>query len=209
MKPQARILFDALIARLPSSLHAIFLKSYANMPELSLRSGFRCYPQKFYSPLVDPNEIRVDLLGKKRDLPGVSIDLHLVLSFIDSLRTYVHELRWMERDACGDVLWQETYTTFDSSVLYCALREIKPRRFIEVGCGKSSAVSSEAIRRNAVEGHPCRTTFIEPYPGPRLEGVNLAGELLVKRIEDVPLDYFQELDTGDILFIDTSHVLKC
>jgi hypothetical protein len=39
--------------------------------------------------------------------------------------------------------------------------------------------------------------------------VELYGELLVKKVEEVPLDFFRELGTDDVLFIDTSHVLKC
>ncbi len=207
--PTLRKLFDRLFAKLPQALHKIILKSYANMPQLTLRSNFRCYPQVFYSPLVNPSEIKTNLLDKKRELPGITFSLELIFRFIEKLRNYSTELNWMSRNQEGQVTWHETYTTFDSSILYCALRHLKPKRFIEVGCGSSSVVSSEAIRKNRAEGHQCDVTFIEPYPGPRLSGVNLAGELMVKRIEDVPLDYFETLSENDILFIDTSHVIKC
>lgn len=209
MSPKARLIFDNLMSRLPASFHRSLLKSYANQPELSLRSGFRCFPQNFYSPLVNPHEIHRDRLGAKRELPGIQIDMNEVFRFVERIRPYCGELSWMERLSSGDVAWHETYTTLDSTALYCTVRALKPKRFIEVGCGKSSAVSSEAIRRNESEGHSCFTTFIEPYPGPRLDGVKLAGDLLVERIENVPLSYFQELNAGDILFIDTSHVIKC
>ena len=179
------------------------------MPELTLKSGFRCFPQVFCSPLVNPAEIKVDLLGKKRELPGIKIDLNVVFQLLEQLSPYASELGWMPRDAAGLVTWHETYTTLDSAILYCMLRHLKPKRFVEVGCGYSSGVSSEAIRKNRAEGHACEAIFIEPYPGPRLKGINLAGELLVKKIEDMPMEFFSSLQAGDILFIDTSHVIKC
>ena len=208
-KPILRKIFDRAFALLPTFLHTGVLKSYANMPELSLKSGFRCFPQIFCSPLVNPAEVNKELLGKKRDLPGIPIDLGQAFELLEQLSRYAGELDWMPRDAKGQVPWSETYTTLDSAILYCMVRHLKPKRFIEVGCGFSSGVSSEAIRRNRAEGHPCEVTFIEPYPGPRLKGINLAGELLVKKIEELPKSFFQSLQAGDILFIDTSHVIKC
>ena len=56
-------------------------------------------------------------------------------------------------------------------------------------------------------------TFIEPYPD-RLISLFRDGDrervrLIDKRIQDVPLDAFLTLESGDLLFIDSSHVLKC
>jgi hypothetical protein len=205
-----RSTFDRLFSCLPQAIHTGILKSYANMPALTLRSGFRCYPQVFYSPLVNPAEIDISKLGQKRHLPGIAMDLALAEEWTEKLAAFASELAWMPREEPSRrVVWHETYTTTDSAYLYCLLRHLKPKRYIEVGCGVSSRVSSEAMRRNEAEGIRAESTFIEPYPGPRLEGVNLYGELLVKKIEEVPLDFFRSLGSGDVLFIDTSHVLKC
>lgn len=151
----------------------------------------------------------MERLEGSRTLPGIQFDHDRIFSLLDELRDHCAELDWMERHPDGKVKWHETYTTLDSAVLYTLIRRLKPKRFIEVGCGRSSRVTSEAIFRNRSEGHDCNVTFIEPYPGPRLEGVKLAGELLVQKIEDTPLEYFADLGPGDILFIDTSHVIKC
>ena len=209
LRYQCRRLFDLMFSMLPRAIHTGLLKSYSYTPELSLKSGFRCFPQIYYSPLIDPTEINVDLLGTERHLPGIRFDTDAIFELLTKLAPYAAEPDWMPRLDNERVAWSETYTTLDSAILYCMIRHLKPKRFIEVGCGCSSAISSEAIRKNRSEGHDCEATFIEPYPGPRLEGVNLAGELLVKRIEDMPLDYFSGLGASDILFIDTSHVLKC
>jgi hypothetical protein len=88
------------------------------------------------------------------------------------------------------------------------IRHFKPRRIIEAGCGFSSRVISLAARKNAAEGRPVACTFIEPYPSERILRDRLAGPLLEKKIEDVPMATFRELQAGDFLFIDTSHVIK-
>jgi hypothetical protein len=89
------------------------------------------------------------------------------------------------------------------------IRHFKPRSYIEVGCGYSSRVSSLACERNRADGIESTAKYIEPYPGERLDTNSLVGELIVKRIQDVPLDFFRSLVSGDILFIDTSHIMKC
>lgn len=209
-KAVLRKVFDRLFATLPRFLHTGILKSYANQPRLSLLSGFRCFPQVFYSPLVDPREIDLTQLGQKRDLPGVRIDMMKVSKWLMEISQYAPEFSWAPRDrVTGKVPWADTYTTLDSMVLYCLLRHLKPRRYIEVGCGVSSMVSSEALRANEREGCKAEAVFIEPYPGPRLEGIHLYGSLLIQKIQEVSLSKFKDLRENDVLFIDTSHVLKC
>ena len=209
-KATLRKWFDRIFAAFPRFLHTAILKSYANQPSLTLLSGFRCFPQVFYSPLVDPGEINLSRMGKKRELPGVCIDMAKVSMWFREISRYAPEFSWAPRDgATGKVPWAETYTTLDSVVLYCLLRHLKPRRYIEVGCGVSSQVSSEALRANERQGVRAEAAFIEPFPGPRLEGVDLYGRLLVKKIQEVSLADFQSLEANDVLFIDTSHVLKC
>lgn len=202
--------FDHLFGKLPDFLHQGILKSYANQPDLTLRSGFRCFPQNFYSPLVDPKETDLKKLGQKRELAGIRINQKSIFEWVEKIAVYAKEFEWASRDErTGQVPWSETYTTFDSVVLYCLLRHLKPKQYIEVGCGVSSKISSEALRANEQDGVKAEAFFIEPYPGERLKGFNLYGELLSERIENVPLDLFRNLSSNDVLFIDTSHVLKC
>jgi hypothetical protein len=50
---------------------------------------------------------------------------------------------------------------------------------------------------------------IEPYPRQfLLDGVAGISDLRVERIQDTPLELFEGLGEGDILFIDTSHTVK-
>ena len=99
------------------------------------------------------------------------------------------------------------YPEFDARTLYYMLREHKPARYLEVGSGLSTYYASLATRRNADEGSPLKITCIEPYPFEALRTLP-DFELIEGFVQDVPLDVFESLESGDVLFIDSSHALK-
>jgi Methyltransferase domain len=210
MKLHLRNCLNALARLAPDSLSRLMLKAYGDQPLIALNAGYRVFPRVFYSPIVDPSEVNVDKLTARRQLPGIKFDMAAYAELISELSIFTGELEVFPRTTSGDcILWTDTYPSFDSSALYCMIRHLKPKRYIEVGCGFSSRISSEALRRNASEGSPCEVTYIEPYPGSRLDGFELYGQLLVQTIQDTPLSMFSSMGQGDILFIDTSHVIKC
>jgi Methyltransferase domain len=92
-------------------------------------------------------------------------------------------------------------------VLQAMLRHVKPRRMIEIGSGYSSLVTAQVNREFL--GSKMRFTCIEPHPFDfLLAGVPGISELHVQEIQDVPLEMFEGLNSGDVLFVDTSHALK-
>ena len=100
------------------------------------------------------------------------------------------------------------YGAADAVALHCMLRILKPKNLIEVGSGFSSAVTLDT-NENYLD-NKINISFIEPHPE-RLktllrEDDNI--ELHEKELQDIPLNYFEKLEEGDILFIDSSHVSK-
>jgi len=99
------------------------------------------------------------------------------------------------------------YPQFDARTLYYMIREHKPKRYLEVGSGLSTYYTSLAAKQNAAEGSPLQITCIEPYPFDALRTID-GFELVEGFVQDVPLEKFEELEAGDVLFIDSSHALK-
>jgi len=99
------------------------------------------------------------------------------------------------------------YPAFDARTLYYMLREHKPSRYLEVGSGLSTFYASLAGARNRDEGSPLSISCIEPYPYDALRTVE-GIELVEAFVQDVPIDRFEQLEAGDVLFIDSSHALK-
>ena len=84
---------------------------------------------------------------------------------------------------------------------------LEPTRVIEVGSGWSSLVTARVNRE--LRGGGIDVTCIEPYvPEFLAAGVDGITRVLPTRVQDVPVDRFLELGAHDVLFIDSSHVVK-
>ena len=103
-----------------------------------------------------------------------------------------------------------SFAAVDAEILYCMVRHFRPSRVIEIGAGNSTLLIAQAIGVNAgKEGEACEFISIEPYPGDVLAGgIPHLARLMVTRAEDVPPSFFDQLGRDDILFVDSSHVLK-
>ena len=89
------------------------------------------------------------------------------------------------------------------------MRLHKPSRIVEVGSGYSSAVMLDTVRNH---GLPTELTFVEPYPWRLRHLVSQSTLQTCKVVESTlqaaPVEVFTSLESGDFLFIDSSHVLK-
>ena len=94
----------------------------------------------------------------------------------------------------------------DALALYCMVRHFKPRLILEVGSGHSSRLCAQAAVLNGCTELVC----IEPNPDPLLKlGFPGLGTLISQPVQEVGLETFDQLRDGDILFIDSSHVVAC
>jgi predicted O-methyltransferase YrrM len=99
----------------------------------------------------------------------------------------------------------------DAVVLQAMLRHFQPKKVIEVGSGYSSAMMLDTRERYGWADQ--ELTFIEPYsqdyffPLLRDDDRNHI-RLIEEPLWDVAEDVFRELQSGDLLFIDSSHVAK-
>ncbi len=91
--------------------------------------------------------------------------------------------------------------------LFAMIRKLRPARYFEVGSGLSTYYCSLARKQNREEGTDTKITCIEPYPFAKLNEIEQI-ELIVKEVQDVPLSAFDSLASGDVLFIDSSHILR-
>jgi len=95
------------------------------------------------------------------------------------------------------------YDSPDADALYLMIRRFEPKRVIEVGCGNSTRVTRQAIMDG---GLATTITAIDPYP--RADIAHVVDRFEQKRLEEVDPALFEGLETGDVLFIDSSHVVR-
>ena len=99
------------------------------------------------------------------------------------------------------------FSAFDATTLFVLLRSLRPAHLIEVGSGYSSLLIADVNRRFLDSS--LDFTCVEPYPRPFLkDGIPGVTRLITKRAQEVPLDEYERLGAGDVLFIDSSHVGK-
>lgn len=142
-------------------------------------------------------------------MSGVRYDLETMRAHLATvLRVYADEFAALPsyQDACRKG-FGPGYTRIDALILYCKLRAQKPTRYLEVGSGLSTYYASLAAKANAMDGFPMRITCIEPHPFTALSTIPCIN-ILKKQVQDEDLGTFAELEANDVLFIDSSHVVR-
>jgi hypothetical protein len=165
----------------------------------------------YYEPLFQ-NSALSSSLSQDRSLPGIDWNQPKQLAFLDRLtfRTELVKMKWDEPPATpnGFYVHNGGFESGDAEFLYQFLRATKPRRVIEIGSGNSTKVAMQALRRNTEEsGIEVVHTCIEPYEMDWLESVPQI-EVIRRKVEDCDLDWSKELCDGDLLFIDSSHMIR-
>ncbi|MBX3352672.1 MAG: class I SAM-dependent methyltransferase [Phycisphaeraceae bacterium] len=176
------------------------------------RLGLHVTPVHFYQPIPDTRELGDDLWGQGRRTEGLTVDLDAMGALAEGFReAYADEYDRFpveERGSGGGYfLSNKRFETVDAEVCYSFVRSRKPRRIIEVGSGFSTLIMLSALDRNASEGRPGSLTTIDPYPFERVRNLRRADFAIVDLpVQRVELERFEELEAGDVLFIDSSHV---
>lgn len=88
----------------------------------------------------------------------------------------------------------------DGIAIYYYLYQNKPVHYFEVGSGNSTKYARKSIR-----DHHLPTRIISVDPQPRAEIDQICDRIIRQPLEEVDLSIFDELEKGDILFIDGSH----
>jgi predicted O-methyltransferase YrrM len=173
------------------------------------RCGFHFLPVDYGSPVPDTRALRKRLPEWYRasELPGIEMRVEEQLSLLESLRAYHAEfpLLPIESELINSGMGLG-FGDLEGHVLYAMVRHIRPRLIVEIGSGVSSVYSSLAIKKNESGQLVC----IEPYPLPRFEAfVNEHHiKLLREPVESLTRSVLTELTSDNILFIDSSHILK-
>jgi predicted O-methyltransferase YrrM len=149
-------------------------------------------------------------LSKERHLPAIDLNVAEQLSLLAQFR-FREELRKCPLEPAKHLEFYYNNGSFeagDAEYLYSLIRLVKPRRVIEIGSGYSTLMSRNAIRENEAENssYSCDHVCIEPYEQPWLEELGI--RIIRRRVEECEIDLFRALDSGDILFIDSSHVIR-
>lgn len=171
-------------------------------------------PGSYSSPIVDVTEVTGPGSdgSDQVDLPGIALDMTEHEQIWE--RWAPHVRRWTEGESRSDRRYHTDNRMFgpvSARLLAGAVATIGPRRYVEIGSGFSSAVVLDQHDEGAL-GHPIDCTFIEPHPD-RLESILRPQDrqrctIIVDKVQSVALEIFEQLEAGDIVFVDSTHVAK-
>ena len=173
-------------------------------------------PGHFYSPIASMDDVRqrekeiFELVP--RTLQGIDLNELGQLSLLEEFKNYYldHPFKAEQQDNLRYCFENPSYSYSDALFLYCMIRHVRPKRFVEVGSGYSSCVTLDTNELFFDNTIAC--TFIDPYPQ-LLKSLVRPDEcdrikILPDKLQGMDLSLFKELSAGDILFIDSTHISK-
>jgi Methyltransferase domain len=166
--------------------------------------GFHVTPVHFYQPIPDTRSLAEMLWSRPSELAGINMNDSMQL---DLLRNHFPKFRAEYEDFPVEPPpgQRRPFRGIDALAAYCMVRHFQPELIAEVGSGWSSLVLGQVAAKNKKSALIC----IDPFPSDVLrKAVPGLRSFMEKRIQDIDLEFFSQLGSGDILFIDSSHTVK-
>lgn len=171
-------------------------------------------PGHYYSAIPGTDDRRRALANCRAgptELPGIDLGSERQWALLDELQPLLESGGLTEEPAGGRRygLSNPSFGHGDAVVLQALMRHLRPRRIVEVGSGHSSALMLDVDEFHL--GRSIEFTFLEPYPD-LLRSLMKPGDpswaIRQQIAQDADLGIFRTLEPNDILFIDSTHVLK-
>ncbi len=168
------------------------------------RCGFHVTPVHFYQPIPDTQSLPETLWNRPSELVGIDMNESMQL---DLLRNHFSKFRGEYNNLPVEppAGQKRPFHGVDALAAYCMVRHFQPRLIIEVGSGFSSLVLGQAAAKNKNSSLTCIDPFPRDFLRDKLPGLQ---SLITKKVQDMDLEFFSQLQSGDILFIDSSHTVK-
>ncbi len=168
----------------------------------SRRLGYRLVPDNFYSPIPDLD--RAGALDERpSSLAGIDFDADTQLRYLrDELGPFLRELEIPDSGGPGELyLRNGFYEAADAETLYAIIRRRRPARVLELGSGFSTRVIARALEANGAGHH----LVFDPHAAADIDAL---ADLERRSAVEIPDEEFTRLASGDVLFVDSTHVVK-
>ncbi|RAZ80293.1 class I SAM-dependent methyltransferase [Mesorhizobium atlanticum] len=173
-------------------------------------------PGHFYSPIpsLEDRELALRQAGAtaSSEVDGLNLNADAMVALWRRIAPRTLEMPFGDEKGAGGYRYHfanDMYSYGDSAIYFGLVWHLQPRRIIEIGSGYSSAL---ALDMRDVFRREIALTFIEPYPN-TLNGLLREADrsdvtIIEDKVQNVPVHHFESLEANDILFIDSSHVVK-
>ncbi len=146
------------------------------------------------------NELKaISYRSAGQSLAGAAHDFRRVLGWIAKYEVVLRGLSGPPPTPRWDQDW---FTGLDGAAAYALVREIAPKKILEVGSGHSTRFMAQALRDGEIS---CSHVCIDPAPRATLNGIGVEHRRTLLSQDD--LLEIRDLQSEDILFVDSSHVM--
>jgi predicted O-methyltransferase YrrM len=163
----------------------------------------------YTEPLFNPRHL-IYPLDQDRVLPGIDLNTQEQLNILSKFHFNIELIRFpLEKGGDTEYYYHNgQFEAGDAEYWYSMIRLYKPKRIIEIGCGYSTLMAINARLQNKREDadYRCKHICIEPYGKQWLEQLEVT--LIRELVEKTNTLAFAQLEAGDILFIDSSHIIR-
>ncbi len=164
----------------------------------------------YYQPMINPKKHLTKSLREDRDILGIDFNVKEQLYLLSKFNFNIELLEFpIEKGKDIEFYYNNgAYESGDAEYLYNIVRHFKSNRIIEIGSGNSTLMVRNAIAKNKMESsnYNCNHICIEPFEIPWLKEIGV--ELIREKVESTDKSIFQKLTSNDILFIDSSHIIR-
>jgi hypothetical protein len=176
--------------------------------QVLLRIGVFPIRAHYYEPQFDLR--REPSFGTQdRHLPGIDLNVRRQLEMLDVLGGLAGttDVQLANDGEPFDVA-NGMFGAGDAEYWYLTVLARRPRRIIEIGAGQSTRVAIAAVDRirQLDPSYSCRHVCVEPYENPWLDSAGV--DVMRTRVEAIDPAFFSVLTAGDIVFIDSSHIIR-
>jgi hypothetical protein len=171
-------------------------------------------PGHFYSPIPSvPNVLyrESQVFATPQTLPGIDLNVEKQIRTLQAIVPACQNHPFSYSDSttrfnCAN----ENFGPGEAVIYFGLIGLLKPRRVFEVGSGYSTAALLDSLDQLGLSETEC--LCIEPYPELLRSLLKRGDEERIRvmkcELQDVPASVFAQLEANDILFIDSTHVLK-
>ena len=178
-------------------------EDYVKIFEIAEKNGFHILETGFYNPIPVVGDISDDVFSEEED-QSIDWNGENQILLLKKLKKYVPEFHDIVNDRKFDIS-NSYFGWHDAPIYYTMIRFFQPKQIIEIGGGFSTKIAYLASQKN----HSTAIKVIDPFLSEDIKN-NFSEfvKLIENPVQNVPIDFFKDLNQNDILFIDSTHVSK-
>ncbi len=162
----------------------------------------------YYQSIIRKEMLPENFEKIENPLIGINLNVENQLKLLEefSYNAELEKISERKKNDFDPYFNNQFFSQGSDEIYYNMIRYFKPKIIVEIGAGESTKFANLAIKQNNNKFFKNEHFCIEPYENQWLQKLNI--DFIRKPVEKIGIDFFEKLSENDILFIDSSHVIR-